>query len=191
MLHWYFFSLIGYKINVTVKNVSKIVIIRYEELLIQFLTSNKHFSLYIKSKINIRFSFNEQKQPYVATQIYISNIHKITTKLLSLVSQSGHNMIDISLRRRNMSICQKGNQNISGMALYWRHHWTDCYEILNNQSDLKYNIFTKFHRNPTGPYSTRDISCKSGSDKHTHRQTDYVWRSHSLPDCDDNVVVIQ
>ena len=99
------------------KNVSKIVIIRYEELLIQFLTSNKHFSLYIKSKINIRFSFNEQKQPYVATQIYISNIHKITTKLLSLVSQSGHNMIDISLRRRNMSICQKGNQNISGMAL--------------------------------------------------------------------------
>ena len=51
--------------------------------------------------------------------------------------------------------------------------------------DQSFKIFTKFDQNPT--HSKQDISCKSGTFRHTDTHRDKVCRSLQSTDCDDKI----
>ena len=104
--------------------------------------------------------------------------HNLTkTRLLSLVSQNGHNMF-IFFHLAQVSAPNK-KQKLSPRM-----------KFVFNQLDRSSNLSIKFHQNPN--HSKQNTSRKSRThtetDAQTERQINFaratVWE-HSLPDCED------
>ena len=118
------------------------------------------------------------------------------TRSLLLMSQSGLNIIIISLCHRILTFCikpkkvkkKKSRNDVKNVItipifiLFWY-----------NQSDVSSNISTKFHQNKT--YYKWDINRESWTHIHPDRQTDThtkkdeVWWRHSLPNCHDKTSI--